>query len=80
MIKQEITFNGSKSVLLFCRDITQMKENLRLHEENRVINLMTSYVSHEMLTPLKCMHHLTITMTNNEKTEPDDKHYLRIIG
>jgi len=43
-------------MMLICRDITQIQENLRLNEENRVINKMASYISHEMLTPLKCIN------------------------
>lgn len=37
------------------RDITILKSNAKLHEKNKVLNLMSSSVSHEMLTPLKCI-------------------------
>lgn len=41
--------------MLICRDITQVIDNLRLQEEVKATNLMSSYVAHEMLTPLKCI-------------------------
>ena len=37
------------------RDITAFKKLLKADNKNRVTSLMTASVSHELLTPLKCI-------------------------
>jgi signal transduction histidine kinase len=41
--------------VLTCRDITKIKENAKLSADNKMLSLMSSAVSHEMITPLKCI-------------------------
>jgi len=38
-----------------CRDITEVSKFEKLSIENKMLNLMTSSVSHELITPLKCI-------------------------
>jgi hypothetical protein len=52
--------------MLICRDITQVSENLRLQEELKALNLMSSYLAHEMLTPLKCIAELAALVESSE--------------
>ena len=40
-------------------DITKVKENIHLQEEYNAIKLMSSFISHEMITPLRWMSQLT---------------------
>jgi signal transduction histidine kinase len=53
---------------------------MRLSEENRAVNLMSSYVSHEMLTPLRCMDQVTKTIIDDQTTNDDHSQKLRIIS
>jgi hypothetical protein len=46
-------------------DLTKMKENISLQEENKAVNLMSGYMSHEMLTPLKCVKQLATKISQN---------------
>jgi hypothetical protein len=41
-----------------CHDITALEENLRLQQEVKHISLTQSFLSHEMLSPLKCINML----------------------
>ena len=40
-------------------NITKVIENVRLEKDISTINLMSSYLSHEMITPLRCVQKLT---------------------
>lgn len=66
--------------MLICRDLTQIKQNLRLHEEIKVLNLVQSCCAHEMLTPLRCIDQLTTKMRDSDETLKQDKHTLKVIG
>lgn len=52
---QKLIFKSKQCYVLTMRDITMWKNNAKLSEKNKVLNLMSSSVSHEMLTPLKCI-------------------------
>ena len=52
---QKLIFRSKQCYVLTMRDITIFKNNAKLSEKNKVLNLMSSSVSHEMLTPLKCI-------------------------
>jgi len=41
--------------LLQFRDISDISTLARVSAENKMLNLLTSSVTHEMLTPLKCI-------------------------
>lgn len=41
--------------MLICRDISKIKENSKLQGQNKMLSLMSSSISHEMLTPIKCI-------------------------
>lgn len=41
---------------------------------------MSSYVSHEMLTPLRCMDQVTKTIIDDQTTNDDHSQKLRIIS
>jgi len=45
--------------MLTFRNITQIKENARLNADNKMLQLMSSAVSHEMITPIKCILAMT---------------------
>jgi hypothetical protein len=47
------------------RDLTKVQDNIRLQEENNAINLMSGYMQHEMITPLKCVNQLATKVGEN---------------
>ena len=63
-------FNKNECLLVECRDIADRKKSKKLSAEKKLLHLMTSSVSHEMLTPLKCMIHIgkqVVEDSNNSK-------------
>jgi len=41
------------------RDITEVRKFSKISENNKVLTLLTSSVTHEMITPLKCIVQFT---------------------
>jgi hypothetical protein len=37
------------------RDVTEVKKAAKIQAANKLLSLLTSTVTHEMVTPLKCM-------------------------
>lgn len=37
------------------RDITGLKKLAKIQADNKLLNMLTQSVTHEMVTPLKCM-------------------------
>ena len=52
---QSLTFNMKDCFLVECRDITERIKTKEISSEYKLLNFMTTSVSHEMITPLKCM-------------------------
>lgn len=48
-------FNEEECIILMIRDITAFKKLNKAENKNRVTGLLTASVSHELLTPLKCI-------------------------
>jgi hypothetical protein len=66
----EIHFDSKKCQILVLHDITQVGQNLRLKEQVEAANLTSSYMSHEMVTPLKCVSQLVDKVKKSEIIEP----------
>lgn len=41
--------------MLICSDITSIRDNAKLAADNKALQIYNSSVSHELITPLKCM-------------------------
>jgi hypothetical protein len=52
---QDLIFNDRQCKVLSIRDITEINNYVKVQAENRMLSLHTSSVSHEMITPLKCI-------------------------
>lgn len=52
-------YNGKQCRLLLVRDVSQVKQNAKLNAEFKMLTLMASSVSHEMITPMRCIVNLT---------------------
>lgn len=62
-------FNEKQCCVLTCRDISKISENANLKAENKMLGLMSSSVSHEMITPIKCI----IQMISSFQKKLDDQ-------
>ena len=40
--------------MLSCRDVSNITENAKLVADNKMLNMVSSSVNHEMITPIKC--------------------------
>jgi hypothetical protein len=65
--------------MLICRDLTKIKENLRLQEEMKAINLMMTCCGHELLTPLKCVDQLVLKIKDCSEISSENKRILNVI-
>jgi nitrogen-specific signal transduction histidine kinase len=52
---QSLIYQSKQSVVLTIRDISKIDEIAKLQAENKMVNMYTSSITHEMLTPLKCI-------------------------
>lgn len=52
---QEIFYDKRDCMLLQFRDMSEIHNNIKLESDNKMLQLMSSSVSHEMLTPIKCI-------------------------
>jgi signal transduction histidine kinase len=66
--------------MLVCHDVTQIGENLRLNEKIKSLNLMASYLSHEMLTPLMCIDQFVQKIKKSMETGSQNYKDLAIIS
>jgi len=65
-------FDSKKCRMVIGTDITKVQDNIRLQEEYNAINLMSSFISHEMITPLRCMSQLTQKISLESKLSPQN--------
>ena len=57
-------FNNKQCVVLSCRDISKMRVNAKLSAENKMLTMMSSSISHELLNPLRCIEQISKNMIN----------------
>ena len=48
-------FNDEECKVVAFRDVTEVQRIAKIEETNKLLNLLTSSVTHEMLTPLRCI-------------------------
>ena len=61
-------------------NITKVIENLRLEKDINTVNLMSSYLSHEMITPLLCVQNLNKKINKiNIKKDAESNYYSRVV-
>lgn len=56
--RTELIYNGKQCIVVKLRDISEIREKAKLSAENKMLSLMASSVSHEMITPMRCIVHL----------------------
>ena len=70
MSYQSLMFKNKQAIVLIFRDISHLKKISCLSEENQIMDLVTSSVTHELLTPLKSA---SLLSQNLSKTLVDDE-------
>lgn len=65
--------------LVTLRNVTLITRNVQLAAENQMQNLMASSFSHEMLTPVRCMHSLVESVLVKQPEESEDYKTLKIV-
>lgn len=53
--------------MLTCRDISKIRENAKLSADNKMLTLISSSVNHEMMTPIKCIIQMVISLQKKLK-------------
>lgn len=56
---QPLTYQNRDATLVTIRDITEIRTFSKISENNKMLTLLTSSVTHEMITPLKCINQFT---------------------
>jgi hypothetical protein len=51
-------YNGKQCRLVLMRDVSKIKEAAKLSAKLKMVSLISSSVSHEMLVPLRCIVNL----------------------
>jgi hypothetical protein len=52
---QSLIYNAKQCQVLTVCDITEIDKFAKLSADNKMLSLLTSSVTHEMITPLKCI-------------------------
>lgn len=67
--KQSLNFNDIVCEVMTFRDITSQIELREAKEQNKMTELMISNVTHEYLTPIRCMYGLSTILHSNVDSE-----------
>ena len=65
--------------MIVFKDITFLSVNAKLQADNKMLQLMSSTISHEMITPLSCMISITERMKKSSKKGSDNEYNLNIV-
>ena len=52
---RELIFAGKECRILVMRDLGPIRQNMKLQSQNKMMSLLQSSISHEMLTPIRCI-------------------------
>lgn len=64
-------FDNKQCKVLVLRDVTPIRQNVKLQSGYKMLSMVQSSISHEMLTPIKCIMFMTEQLKNKFK----DNHY-----
>lgn len=56
---QQMIFNNEQCQVITLKDVSSINEIAKLSADNKMLNLLSSQISHEMLTPLRCIISIT---------------------
>jgi len=64
---QSLIYQSKQSIVFTIRDISKIDDYANLQAQNKMMSMYTSNVTHELLTPLKCIIELENTLLANLK-------------
>jgi hypothetical protein len=63
---QQLIYNSKQCIVLTLRDISEINNYAKVSAENKMLSLLTSSVTHEMITPLKCVIQFGTTLLKSK--------------
>ena len=77
---QDLIFNNRQCCVVTFKDVSAIREVAKLSADNRMLNLLSSQISHEMLTPLRCIIQITEVVRTGMTPQTPDHYNLGIIS
>ena len=65
-----LIFNKEECKVATFRDITRSKQLVKVEKDNKLLHMLSSSVTHEMVTPLKVMINLASIVHKELKDKP----------
>ena len=72
ILVQNLIFNNKNCRMVSIRDVSKIQENEKLLANNKMLSLMSSCVSHEMITPMRCIIHIMNSLESKLSFIADD--------
>jgi K+-sensing histidine kinase KdpD len=65
-----LIFNKEECKVATFRDVTELKNIAKMQADNKLLQLLTSSVTHEMVTPLKCIVNFSESLVKELRKSP----------
>jgi hypothetical protein len=75
---RELIFAGKQCRILVMRDLGPIRQNMKLQSQNKMMSLLQSSISHEMLTPIRCIIE-TLKLIKKRVSRSDVEGDLRLV-
>ena len=66
--------------MLTCRDVSSIRKHSALKAKYKILNLMSSTVNHEMVTPLRCINSIVDLLKRKKYTDISVRNNLNIVA
>lgn len=73
-----LIFKNEECKVATFRDVTELKKIAKIEADNKLLQLLTSSVTHEMVTPLKCIVNFSESLVKELRNSPK-KHEAELI-
>jgi light-regulated signal transduction histidine kinase (bacteriophytochrome) len=73
-----LIFKNEECKVATFRDVTELKKLAKIEADNKLLQLLTSSVTHEMVTPLKCIVNFSESLVKELRNSPK-KHEAELI-
>ena len=74
----DLIFNKEECKVATFRDVTRSKQLVKVEKDNKLLHMLSSSVTHEMVTPLKVMINLAQLVKRELKNKPRE-HEVKLI-
>lgn len=73
-------FNNEQCQVVTFKDVSAIKEISKLSADNKMLNLLSSQISHEMLTPLRCIIQITNQVKDGFSNNSTEYYNLKVVS